>query len=43
MHTFQSSGNIKKSEGWPDKYASNYQFSSVTLNDLAMKTRESIL
>ena len=38
--SFKSSGNIQKKEGGPDRSVSNHQFSSVTLNELAMKARE---
>ena len=37
------SENIKTEEVGPDSSASNNQFSSVTLNELAMKARASIL
>ena len=34
---------IQKREGGPDRSVRNHHFSSVTLNELAMKVRESIL
>ena len=37
-NTFKSSENFQKKEGGPDLSVSNYQFSSVTLNGLAMRT-----
>ena len=36
----KSSENIQKKEGGPDRSASDIQFSSVTLNELAMKARK---
>ena len=40
MSSFKSSENIQKIEGGPDKSVSNNnKFSSVTLNELAMKAR----
>ena len=45
MSSFKSSGNIKKKRGWygPDRSVSNIQFSSLTLNEVAKKNRESNL
>ena len=40
MSSFKSSKNIQKKEGGPDKSVSDNQFSSVTLNELAMKARK---
>ena len=37
MSSFKSSENIQKKEGGPDISVSDYQSSSVTLNELAMK------
>ena len=37
--SFKISENIQKKEGGPDIYVSDNQFSSVTLNKLAMKAR----
>ena len=37
MSSFKSSENIQKKEGGPDRYVSDNQSSSVTLNELAMK------
>ena len=37
---FTSSENIQRKEGVPDRSVSNNQFSSVTLNELAIKTRD---
>ena len=39
----KSSENIQKKVGGPDCTVSNNKFSSVTLNELATKARESIL
>ena len=45
LSSFKSSQNIQKKEGGLDNTVSKYQFSSLTLNELAMNTkeRESIL
>ena len=40
MRSFKSSENIQKKEGGPDSTVSNNQFSSVTLNELAMNARD---
>ena len=40
MCSFMSSENIQKKEGGPDRSVSDNQFSSVTLNELAMKSRK---
>ena len=40
MSSFKSSENIQKKEGGPDRSVSDYQSSSVTLNELAMKARK---
>ena len=40
MRSFKSSENIQKKEGGPDRYVSDNQSSSVTLNELAMKARK---
>ena len=40
LHSFKSSDNMQKKEGGPDSTVSNNQFSSVTLNELAMNARE---
>ena len=40
MSSFKSSGNIQKKEDGPDISVSDNQFSSVTLNELAMKARK---
>ena len=40
MSSFKSSGNIQKKEDGPDRSVSDNQFSSVTLNELAMKARK---
>ena len=37
MSSFNSSENIQKKEGGPDRSVSDHQSSSVTLNELAMK------
>ena len=37
MSSFKISENIQKKEGGPDRSVSDYQSSSVTLNELAMK------
>ena len=39
MSSFKSSENIQKTEGGPDRSVSDNQFSSVTLNELAMKAK----
>ena len=38
--SFKSSENIQKKEGGPDRSVLDNQSSSVTLNELAMKTRK---
>ena len=38
-----SSENIQKKDGGPDRFVSNNQLFSVTLNELPMKVRESTL
>ena len=43
MSSFKSSEDIQTKEDWPDCIVSNNEFSSVTLNELAMKARESTL
>ena len=43
MSSSKSSGNIQKKEDEPDRSVSNSQFSSVTVNELAMKVRKSEL
>ena len=40
MSSDKSSGNIQKKEDGPDRSVSDNQFSSVTLNELAMKARK---
>ena len=40
MSSFKGSENIQKKEGRPDRSVSDYQSSSVTLNELAMKARK---
>ena len=40
MSSFKSSENIQKKKGGPDRYISDNQSSSVTLNELAMKARK---
>ena len=40
MSSFKSSGNIQKKEDGPDRSVSDNQFSSVTLNEMAMKARK---
>ena len=40
MSSFKSSGNIQKKENGPDRSVSDNQFSSVTLNEMAMKARK---
>ena len=40
MSSFKSSGNIQKKEDGPDRFVSDNLSSSVTLNELAMKTRK---
>ena len=40
MSSFKSSENIQKKEDGPDRSVSDYQSSSVTLNELAMKSRK---
>ena len=41
--SFKRSENIQKKEVGPDCTVSNNKFSSVALNELAMKAKESIL
>ena len=41
MSSFKSSENILKKEGGPDRSVPDNRSSSVTLNELAMKARES--
>ena len=43
MSSFMRSGDIQKKESRSDRSVSNYQFSSVTLKEQAIKTREAIL
>ena len=43
LSSFKSSENIQMKDGGPDRSVSNRQLSLVTLNELAMETRESIL
>ena len=43
MSSFKSSENIQKKEDGPDISISDNQSSSVTLNELAMKARKSVL
>ena len=43
MSSFKSSGNIQKKDGGPDISVLNNQFSLVTLNELAISARESML
>ena len=40
MSSFKSSENIQKKECGPDRFVSDNQSSSVTLNELAMKARK---
>ena len=40
LSSFKSSENIQKKEGGPDSTVANNQFSSVTLNELAMNARK---
>ena len=40
MSSFKSSKNIQKKDTGPDRSVSDHQFSSVTLNELAMKARK---
>ena len=42
MNSFKSSKNIQRKEGGSDRLVSDIQSSSVTLNELAMKTREKL-
>ena len=39
LSSFKSSENIQKKEGGPDSTVSNSQYSSVTLNELAMNAK----
>ena len=41
LRSFNSSENIQKKEYWPERPVLNNKFSSVTMNDLAMKARVS--
>ena len=41
MSSFQSSENIQKKEGGPDRSVSDNHSPSVTLNELAIKARKS--
>ena len=41
MSSFKSSENIQKKEGGPDRSVSDNNYSSVTLNKVAMKARKS--
>ena len=43
MRSLKSSENVRKKESGSDKSVSNNKFSSVNLNELAMKASESIL
>ena len=43
VSSLKSSENVQKKEDWPDCTVSNNKFSSVTLNELAMKVRDRIL
>ena len=43
VSSFKSSENIQKNKSGPDCTVSNSKLSSVTLNKLAMKAKESIL
>ena len=40
LSSFKSSENIQKKEGGLDSIVSNNQFSSVTLNEIAMNARK---
>ena len=40
MSSFKSSKNIQKKEGGSDRFVSDNQSSSVTLNELPMKARK---
>ena len=40
MSSFKSSENIQKKERGPERSVSDNQFSSVTLNELAMEARK---
>ena len=40
MSSFKSSENIQNEEDGPDRFLSDSQSSSVTLNELAMKARK---
>ena len=42
LSSFKNSENIQKKEGGPDSIVSNNQFSSVTLNELAMNARKRV-
>ena len=43
MSSFKSSENIQKKEGEPDRSVSDNQSSSMTLNELAMKARNTAI
>ena len=43
MSSFKGSENIQKKEGRPDRSVSDNQSSSVTLNELAMKARNTAI
>ena len=43
VRSFESNENIQKKEGGPECTVSNNKFSSVTLHELAMIARKSIL
>ena len=40
ISSFKNSENIHQKEGGPDRFVSDNQSSSVTLNELAMKARK---
>ena len=43
MSVFKSSESIQKKEGGPDRSVSDNQSSSVTLNELTMKARKTVI
>ena len=43
VSSFKSSANIQKTEGGSDRSVPNNKFSSVTLNEVALEARQSIL
>ena len=43
MSSLKSIKNIQKKEGGPDRSVSDNQSSSVTLNELAMKARKTVI